>query len=180
MIRCSSTKGTTPRSMDEIHQVATEGSYRLLVLAATAIPRSLCEQQWNGDPFLFESCFQCGNATAAWEAGSNAPIRTVGGRNSRHGQRRVLIQFHTDNAGGCEGDRQRDILYGIPERYQLDLGERDYNGTRRPRTRDDRRRDHHGHAGHRASIRRQRICEFLGNRSDPVRGPCADRVKARR
>ena len=99
----------------------------------------------------------------------------------RHGRQRVHVELHTVDISGSEGDRRRGVLYDIPEGDELDLGECHYNRRKRPRTwDDDQRNDHHGHAGHRATDWRRRICDFLGGRGGPLPARCTDHVKAGR
>ena len=97
----------------------------------------------------------------------------------RHGRQCVHFELHYVDISGSEGDRRRSVLYDLPEGHELDLGECHHNRRRRPRTWDDQRNDHHGHAGHRATDWR-RIYDFLGGRGDPLPARCTDDVKAGR
>ena len=84
-------------------------------------------------------------------AGIQRPVWTGRRGSIRHGRQRVHVELHDDDISGSEGDRRRGVLHDIRERDELDLGECHYHGRTRPRTRDDQRNDHHGHAGHRAT-----------------------------
>ena len=96
---------------------------------------------------------------------------------SRHGRERVQVELHSVDISGSEGDRPQGVLQKIQEGDALGLGQCRYNGRTCPRTWDDKRNDHHGNAGHRATDWR-RICDFLGGGSLPAR--CTLHVKAGR
>jgi len=64
--------------------------------------------------------------------GIPSSVSTVPRGNIRHGRQRVHAELHPDDTSGSAGDRQRDVLYDIPGRDDLDLGECHYNGRKRP------------------------------------------------
>jgi len=97
-----------------------------------------------------------------------------------HGRQRVHVELHNVDISGCEGDRQRGVLYDIPEGDEFDLGERHYNRRTDPRTWDDQRSNHHSHAGHRPTNWRRRIWDILGGRGDPLPARGTDHLKAGR
>ena len=144
------------------------------------------QQQWNSNRFLLKFHFFKLDDNSAFRIRRRGIQRSVwtGLRGSiRHGRQRVHVELHTVDISGSEGDRRRGVLYDIPERDELDLGECHYKWRKRPRTWDgqhDQRNDHRGHAGHRATDWRRRICDFLGGRGDPLPARCTDHVKAGR
>jgi hypothetical protein len=90
-------------------------------------------------------------ATRAQRRGSQRSVWRGLRGSIRHDRQRVPVELHDVDIGGSEGDRQPGVLYDVPERDELDLGECDYNRGKCSRTWDDQRNDHHGHAGHRAT-----------------------------
>ena len=158
-------------------------SVTFFVLAATVF-LAACGSGSSGTATAPSSSSTSSSSTTTRPSGSGQRSVWTGRRGSiRHGQQRVHVGLHIDDISGSEGDRQRGVLYDIPERDKLDLGECHYKWRKRPRTWDgqhDQRNDHHGHAGHRATDWQRRICGFLGGRGGPLPARCTDHVKAGR
>ena len=138
------------------------------------------QQQWNSNRFLKFHFFKLDNNSALriqWWGIQRSVWSSLRG-NIWHGQQRVHVELYTVDISGSEGNRRQGVLYDIPKRDELDLGERHYNRRKRPRPWDGQRNDHHGHAGHRTTDWRIRDC--LGGRGDPLPERCTDHIKAGR
>ena len=156
-------------------------SITFLLLVATVI-LAACGSS-SGTATASSSSSTSSSSTTTQPSGSNARSGPAAGGASGTVGNVSTSSFTLTTSGGSEGDRRRGVLYDIPERDELDLGECHYKWRKRPRTWDgqhDQRNDHRGHAGHRATDWQRRICGFLGGRGRPLPARCAEHVKAGR
>ncbi len=96
-------------------------------------------------------------------AGSNARSGPAAGGSSGTVDSVSGLGVHPNHVSRSEGDRERGVLYDLPEGDELELGERGHDRRTRPRTGEDQWNHHHGQPGQRATGRQQ-IHKFLVGR----------------
>ena len=102
--------------------------------------------------------------------GIQRPVRAGRRGHGRHCQQRDLRGLHGGDPDGREGDRHGGVFHHLREGDEPGHGQRRHYRRARPGAGHHRQHDHHGHPGHRAAARHQRI--EPGRTGDPLQqGP---------